>query len=122
MGFGTDFRTRQTPENNSNCSNLGTVSVFVLISVPVFILVLVPSLGLEPRLGLVRCRGIGFSFSWIPVWGLVLVPVLGSSVSLSFRMGFEPVQVLVLVLVLVPVLVLMAVYVCGYPRFSSRHT
>ena len=68
LGFGTDFRTGQTPEKKSNCSNLGTVPVSVLV----FILALVPSLGLEPRPGLVRCRvsvlvsvgyQFGFSFS-----------------------------------------------------------
>ena len=52
LGFGTDFRTRQNPEKKSNCSNPDTVPVFVLV----FILALVPSLGLEPRPGLVRCR------------------------------------------------------------------
>jgi hypothetical protein len=39
----------QTSEKKSNCSNLGTVPVSVLV----FILALVPSLGLEPKLGLV---------------------------------------------------------------------
>src|SRR5262249_58938590 len=65
LGFGTDFRTRQTPEKKSNCSNLGTV--LVSVSVPVFILAVVPSLGLEPRPGLVRCRvsvsvSVGYQF------------------------------------------------------------
>ena len=55
FGFGTGFRTRQTPEKKSNCSNVGTV----LVPVPVFILTLVPSLGLGPRLGLV---GVVFRF------------------------------------------------------------
>ena len=68
MGFGTDFRTRQTPEKKSNCSNRGTV----LVSVPEFILALVPSLGLEPRPGLVSVSvSVEYQFG-----GLVSVPVV----------------------------------------------
>jgi hypothetical protein len=119
LGFGAGFRTRQNSEKKSNCSNLVTVLVFILA--------LVPSLGLEPRPGLVRCRvsvsvlvgtSLGFSFSSSsgtdPGIGPGSVPDISSGLSFSFRMGFEQ------VLVLVPVPVLTSVYVCGSLRFSSR--
>jgi hypothetical protein len=119
LGFGTDLCIRQNPAKKSNCSNPGTVLVFIVG--------LVPSLGLEPRPGLVRCRvsvsvsvgtSLGFSFNSScgtdPGIEPGSVPSISSGLTFSFRMGFEQ------VLVLVPVPVLTSVYVCGSLRFSSR--
>ena len=112
MGLGTDFRTKQTPEKKSNCSNAGTV----LVSVPVFILTLVPSLRLGPRLGLVRCRVSVLVSVWYQFSGLVSVPVvvLILGIELGSVPGLTPAWVSV------SEWVLMAVYVCEYPRFSFR--
>jgi hypothetical protein len=94
LSFGTDFRTRPNPVNNSSCSNPGTV--------PVFILALVPSLGLEPRPGLVGCRvsvqsqlGTSSGFSFSSGCGTDqeiepgLVPGISSGSGFSFRVGLD---------------------------------
>jgi len=96
LGFGTDFRTRQTPEKKSNCSNLGTVPVSVLV----FILALVPSLGLNPDWVLVGVvfrfqsqLGTSLSFSFSSSCGTnqeiepESVPGISTGLSFSFRVG-----------------------------------
>lgn len=101
LGFGTDFRTGQNPEKKSNCSNLGTVLVFILA--------LVPSLGVRTQTGtlldvvfrfqsqLGASLGISFSSSCGTDPGIEpgSVPGISSGLSFSFRMGLEPVLVLV---------------------------